>query len=331
MYGISNDTQDYLDIVRLAALKRPLVAFYKGVQEILCRRMPARSMYVAMLEGNDKLRFPYFVDEVETEDLLKVYPKRGVTGYVVDTKRWAWLGRDPGLVERAGRFGPLPSDWIGIPLVDRSGEVYGVLGVQTYEAGSSYTDSDRDFLEFAASQISFAIQFKRIDQDLAIDRIAALVDETTDLDDLYTGIHRIVADLIPSAERNFIIARIDEKAGLFRPVYWRDEKGECDGMAWPLDHGMCSYICRVTRSSFIYEHGRTTPPSEILSMGTPPRFWLGAPLFSGKDIVGVVVTQSYEAGEPIALDDEAALVSVCPHIAQAIGRTEFFELTYRSV
>lgn len=333
MYGItSQNAQDYLDIARLAGIKRPLLALYKEIQGILCRLMPAENMYVSLLDGPDRLRFPYFVDTREApENLLKVYAKRGLTGYVVDTGHSAWLGRDPELLERAGLFGPQPSDWIGVPLVDRAGAVFGVMAVQTYDEGCSYTEADCAFLEFAASQISFAIQFRHIDQDIAIDKIAALVDETTDLDELYPGIHRIVAGLIPAAERNFIIARIDEKANLFRPVYWRDEKDDGNSIAWPLDHGMCSYICRITRSSFIYEHGKTPPPPNIVRIGTPPCFWLGAPLFSGKNIIGVVVTQSYDPSQPIAHDDEAALVSVCPHIAQAIGRTEFFELNYRTV
>jgi GAF domain-containing protein len=328
----ANDSKskDYLDIARLVGLKRPLPAVYKGVHAVLRRRMPAKNMYIGLIEGQDGLRFPYFVDEIEPENPLKIYPKQGLTGYIVDTKREAWLRRDPGLLERAGLFGPRPVDWMGVPLVDRAGAVFGALAVQTYEEGSVYDEEDRDFIEFAATQVALAVQCRRFDRDIAIDKIAALVDETTDLDELYPGIHRIVADLIPAAERNFIIARIDETAGLFRPVYWRDEKDDWNSIEWPLDRGMCSYICRVTHSSFIYEHGKTPPPPDIFSIGTPPSFWLGSPLFNGEKIVGVVLAQSYDPEEPITWEDEATLVAVCPHIAQAIGSTEFFELTYRS-
>jgi hypothetical protein len=321
---------DYLDISRLVGTKRPLPVVYRGLQQVLLRRMAAENMFVALLEGPDGLRFPYYMDEIEPEDQFRVYAKEGLTAHVLDSGKVAWVGEDPALLERVGFIGPRPVDWIGLPLLDRLGSAFGVLAVQTYEPGRAYSEGDRLFLEFAAAQVALAIQLQRLDRELAIDRIAGLVDETTDLDELYPRVHAIVAGLIPAAERSFVIARIDEVAGLFRPVYWRDEKDDWNEVEWPLDRGMSGYICSVTGKSFIYEEGRTPLPPEIVRIGAPPRFWLGAPLSNGNKIIGVVFTQTYDPGRPITRDDEATLVSVCPHIAQAIGRTEFFELNYRS-
>ena len=322
--------RDYIDISLLVGTRRPLPILYRGVQDVLLRRMAARNMYVALLEGPDGLRFPFYADEIEPENEFAVYAKEGLTAYVLDTGRATWIGRDPGILERAKFIGPRPADWVGLPLWDRSGAVFGVLAVQTYEAGGAYIEDDLAFLEYAASQVSLAIQLQRLDREIAIARIAALVDDTTDLDELYPCLHAIVAGLIPAAAKSFVIARIDEAAGLFRPVYWRDERDDWDAVEWPLDRGMSGYICRVTGKSFIYEEGRTPLPPEITRIGAPPRFWLGAPLYSGKRIVGVVFTQTYDEERPITREDEATLVSICPHISQVIGRTEFFELTYRN-
>jgi hypothetical protein len=292
--------------------------------------MPASNMFVALLEGADGIRFPYYVDEIEPEDQFSVYAKAGLTAYVLDAGTPVWIGREPDVLDKVEYIGPRPSDWIGIPLADRAGQVFGALVVQTYEAGGAYDEDDLRFLVFSASQLALAIQLQRLDRDMAIERIAALVDETTELDDLYPRLHEIVASLIPVARRSFVIARIDEEAGRFRPVYWRDERDDWDAVDWPLDRGMSGYICRVACESFIYEEGRTPAPPGFIAIGAPPRFWLGAPLRSGGRIIGVVFTQSYEAESPITRDDEATLVSICPHLAQAIGRLEFFELNYRA-
>ena len=328
--GCVKDEGDYIEVARLVAEKRPLPVMYRGLHEVLKRRMPAANMFIALLEGPDGIRFPYYVDQIEPEDQLRVYAKAGLTAHVLDSGSLIWVGRDPGILDRIEYIGPRPSDWIGIPLVDRSGSAFGALTVQTYEAGEAYDEDDLRFLEFSAAELALAVQLQRLDRDIAIERIAALVDETTELDELYPRLHAIVASLIPVAERSFVIARIDEDAGRFRPVYWRDERDDWGSVDWPLDRGMSGYICRVTGESFIYEEGRTPLPPDFTKIGANPRFWLGAPLRNGDRIVGVVFTQSYEADIPITRDDEATLVSICPHLAQAIGRLEFFELNYRA-
>lgn len=328
--GSGKSDGDYLEISRLIAEKKPLPAVYRGIQAVLRKRMAAGSMFVALLEGPDRVRFPYYVDEIEPHDQYRVYPKGGITARVLDSGKPIWIGRDPDALERIEYGGPRPVDWIGIPLSDRAGSVFGTMTVQTYEEGKAYDEDDFRFLEFSAAQLALAIQLQRLDREIAIERIAALIDETTDLEGLYPRLHAIVASLIPTAERSFVIARIDEEAGLFRPVFWRDDHDDWSSVNWPLDHGMSGYICRVTGASFIYEEGRTPLPPEIVPVGAAPRFWLGAPLYSGGRIIGVVFTQTYTDDRPITRDDEATLVSICPHISQAIGSTEFFELNYRS-
>jgi hypothetical protein len=320
---------DYLDIALLIGTRRPLPVLYRAFQEVLLRRMPAKNMYIALLDDPEHLRFPFYADEIEPENEYATYEKGGMTAYVMDTGRTAWVGRQPDLLERVEFIGPRPVDWIGVPMRDRSGAVFGVLTVQTYREEEKYTEDNLAFLEFTAVQAALAIQMQHLDRDIAIARIAALMDETTDLDELYPRLHAIVASLIPSAERSFVIARIDDAAGRFRPVYWRDDKDDWGAVDWPLDRGMSGYICQVSRKAFIYEEGRTPPPPELKRIGAPPLFWLGAPLYSGARIIGVVFTQTYEPDKPITREDEATLVAICPHIAQAIGRTEFFGLNYR--
>lgn len=319
---MSNDHGDILQLVN-SRLSLPLV--YAGVRQILCRRMNATNFFVSLIEG-DGLRFPYYIDEFEPEDTLDLFPMEGWTGYVIERQTRYWSSRDPAPPPGISPVGLLPEDWLGVPLAGRDGSIFGVLAVQTYEPGSRYRDEDEQFIQFAASALSVAIQLARQNADIAVRRVAALVDEIVDLQDLYPRIHQILQSVIPAARKNLFFAKVDQAAGVFRPVYWQDEKDGQRIAEWPLDHGLTGYIYGIRGKSFIYEKGLTPLPSGLDSTGTTPNHWLGAPLFGQDRIIGVVVIQSYDPEEVITREDEYVLNSICPYIAVAISHTELFGL-----
>jgi hypothetical protein len=317
-------------ILRLVNTRLSLPLVYASCHDILRQYMPSDNMFVCIQESAG-LRFPYFVDELQPEDTMEIFPKEGWTAYVIDTGQRLWLSRDLAPPADITPVGPMASDWFGYPLKDRDGHVLGVMAVQTYEPGLVYTDDDSIILEFMAEAISLAIQLARQDRELAIRRIAALVDEVIDVEDLYPQIHQIMQEIIPAARKNLIIARVDEEAGIFRPVFWCDEKDDFDTMLWPLDRGFSAYICKVTGRSYIHEDGRTPMPAAVQPIGTPPMYWLGCPLYSKDRIIGVVVIQSYERTDIITKEDEFALNDICPHIASAISHAELFSLRLQRV
>lgn len=321
---------DYHTIIELVNSLRPMPLVYSGCQTVLASRLPANNMYVSINE-KDGFRFPFYKDFFEPLDPLSIYPKEGLTAYVLESKARYWMSRDPQPPAKFIAVGPSPQDWLGVPLVSRNGNAIGVLAVQTYEQGILYADEDLEFLEYTADVLSLAIQLSNQDRDIAIRRIAALVDDTVDIHDLYASIHEIMQTVIPASAKNIIIARIDEGAGLFRPVYWKDEKDDFDTIIWPLEHGFSGYIYRVTRSSYIHEAGTTPMPSSVIPLGgCPPSHWLGAPLYSGTSMIGIVIIQSYDPDEIITKEDEYTLKGICPNIATAIGQTELFSQMHRS-
>lgn len=322
-------SDDYRSILRLVNSRLPLPLLYAGCNRALANRMPAANMYISIVE-TEGLRFPYYIDSVHQENTLKIYPKEGWTGYVIDTKRRYWLSKDAHPPKEVRPVGTLPEDWLGVPILGRDAEPLGVLTVQTYQPGFHYKESDLEFVEFTANALALALQLASQNRELAIRRIAALVDETVEFDDLYPKIHEIMQNIIPAARRNIIIARVDEEAGVFRPVYWKDEQDDYDSKHWPLNVGLSGYMYKVSRTSYIYEDGKSTLPPEAITTGGPPRYWLGTPLYGGDRIIGVVVIQSYDSNDVITKEDEYALNGICPYIATAISQTEVFSKLRRS-
>ncbi len=321
------DSSAFFAATRLAGRKEPLPAVYGKLHGILRGLMPAENFFVALCAPHDMMRFPYYADQIQPENPLRIYKREGMTEHVLEAGETVWVRRDPSVLERVSFVGPPPADWIGVLLRDRAGAVIGVMAVQTYEPGERYTEEQASFVEYAAIQLSMAIQFHWNDRDRAIARIAALVDESVDVREIYAGIHAIAVELIPAAARNFIIARVDRKAGMFQTVYWLDEKDDFNKIQWPLSRGFSGYILAHTRESFVYDKATMAIPREVNPIGTPPYRWLGAPLFGAEGISGVVIIQSYDEGTSITREDEETLNCLCPHIAAAIERTEFFEKT----
>ncbi|MBU0926376.1 MAG: hypothetical protein KKA67_01370 [Spirochaetes bacterium] len=314
---------DYQRVLSLLDSRLSLPLVYAACHEMLASRMPARNMFVCVVEQAG-LRFPYYVDEQNPQSTLTIEPRRGWTAFILDKRDSHWLSADGSPGEGVKAIGTIPEDWIGIPFTNRDGVVLGALVVQTYEAGTLYSADDYAFVRFVASALSLAIQLALLDREIAIQRIAALVDETIDMDELYPKLHEIMSLVIPAARDNIIIARVDEKAGVFRPVYWRDQKDDYDSMPWPLSVGLSGHIYNSARSSYIFEEGRTSLPPGFIPIGQMPSHWLGAPLFCRDRIIGVVVIQSYDPASAITKEDEYALNGICPYIAATIGQTELF-------
>ncbi|PKL23442.1 MAG: hypothetical protein CVV47_14470 [Spirochaetae bacterium HGW-Spirochaetae-3] len=285
--------------------------------------MQAENMYVSLVEG-DGVRFPYYVDVSAVEDSLIVYPREGWTAYVLDSANRYWLSVDPTPPVGVTPIGSLPSDYIGMPMLNRDGLPLGVLAVQTYVPGGRYSDDDLAFVECVADALSLAVQLANQERELAIRRIASLLDETVDIKDLYSRIHEVMQGVIPAARRNIVIAKVDASAGLFRPVYWRDEKDDFDTMPWTLDSGLCGYIYNHCKASFIFESGKTPLPPDVRKIGYPSKYWLGAPLYGRDRITGIVVIQSYDEDDVITKEDQYTLDGICPYIAAVIGETELF-------
>lgn len=313
---------DYADIAATIVRRQTLLDVYRICHEILARVMPADNCFVALEAGRDGLTFPYYVDEVDSENSLEVYPREGLAARVIAEGKTVLASAEKDFFGKADYIGQPAEDWLGLPLVDRTGRPFGALVVQTYAPGERYSEEEVALAEFAADEISLAIQFRAVDREMAARGIASLVEETTDLDALYPGIHALVAELIPAAAESFIIARIDRERGLFVPVYWKDSREDFDVLRWRTIEGLSGYVCAGEGRSFVYQNGATKPPEGYALLGVQPSYWLGAPIRAGSTIIGIMMIQSYDDESPLTKEDEQLVSAVAPSVGQAIARTE---------
>ena len=140
----------------------------RAIHEIVGELMPAKNFYVSLYNAdNDRLEFPYFVDEYDTErDVQPRKLRKGLTEYVLRTGRP--LLATPEVYEQlvaageAELIGAPSIDWLGVPLKVKDRTI-GVVVTQTYSQGVRYGESERDILTFVSSQMAMAIERKRVE------------------------------------------------------------------------------------------------------------------------------------------------------------------------
>ena len=145
-----------------------LQALLRAIHEIVGELMPAKNFYVSLYNADDdRLEFPYFVDEYDTaRDIPPRKLRKGLTEYVLRTGQP--LLATPAVYERlvaegeAELIGAPSIDWLGVPLTVKDRTI-GVVVTQTYSQGVRYGPSELDILTFVSSQMAMAIERKRVE------------------------------------------------------------------------------------------------------------------------------------------------------------------------
>src|SRR5881296_107448 len=140
----------------------------RAIHEIVGELMPAKNFYVSLYNAeNDRLEFPYFVDEYDTaRDIPPRKLRKGLTEYVLRTGQP--LLATPEVYEQlvaageAELIGAPSIDWLGVPLKVKDRTI-GVVVTQTYSQGVRYGEGERDILTFVSSQMAMAIERKRVE------------------------------------------------------------------------------------------------------------------------------------------------------------------------
>ncbi len=143
-----------------------LYEFSAQVHALLGQLMVAANCYICLCDIEKGVKhFPYYVDERDGDTLQKsdVPLRKGLTEFVVSTGEPQRIDQ-PRLaqLQALGQVTQAQGDlsfsaWLGVPLRIR-GTVDGVLAVQSYDAGTTYSESDAQVLAHVAHHVSAAIE-----------------------------------------------------------------------------------------------------------------------------------------------------------------------------
>jgi PAS domain S-box-containing protein len=145
------------------------------------------------------------------------------------------------------------------------------------------------------------------------------VASTESLDELLELIRQSLAKVIYA--ENFFVAFKNKDTGLFEEVYAVDKYDP----AMPpskLEKSMISYVFRTGESLLLTQakFEELVRRGEAELIGTQPAIWMGAPLKTPHETIGVIAVQNYEAPDCYSERDKDFLTSVSAQVAQVIER-----------
>jgi signal transduction histidine kinase len=164
----------------------------------------------------------------------------------------------------------------------------------------------------------------------AIYRISEAAQSTQNLTELYVSLHSIIRQLMPA--RNFYITLYDAEADLFTTPYLADDYRTY----WPPyrpGKGLAAYVLRTGEPLLLTpeEFDRLEQAGDVEILVKRMVDWLGVPLRASRDIIGVMVVQTYNPDERLTEMDKNVLMFVSTQVATAIERKQAEEERQRLI
>ncbi|MCP4690824.1 MAG: PAS domain S-box protein, partial [Desulfobacterales bacterium] len=197
---------------------------YESIHHALADNMDTTNFYIALYDKQeDALSFPYFIDE--TIDVpVCARRKTGVLDYRSLTSRIIRFGKPlylqkNDILKLYEKQGEMPSGrvsevWLGVPL-RAGGEVIGAMVAQSYTDAELYDERDVDFLVSVSEQAAIAIQRKRAEE--------ALLLEKAHIERLFEG----VPEGVVLADANGVVLKTNPEFTLLFGLAPEEARGAC--------------------------------------------------------------------------------------------------------
>jgi GAF domain-containing protein/two-component sensor histidine kinase len=233
-----------------------------------------------------------------------------------------------------------PNDALYVPLYSTRGQLLGVLAADEPYDRQRPSGRSVEGLEIFADQAAIAIENASLLRDArdqtervtALYRVSASMAAAFDLDDLlersyaeivgYLGVPSFayVASYDPGEQT--MRFELFKREGVDHERYRKALLPKSGWTSWVIDSDSVIHLRDVRRES-------EQLPVAPISLGEEIGSWIGIPLRSGNDVIGVLSVQSFE---PYAFSDEDVqfLSTLANHMAVALEKARLFEATQQS-
>jgi len=152
-------------------------------------------------------------------------------------------------------------------------------------------------------------------------RITNAVNVTSDLNQLYASIHQTLNQVIDGT--NFFIALYDSEKRTLTFPYYKDEKDKDQEdvvVKYDVSDSLTGQVIIDRKPVLLNKETLLERNAQNRLVGVVPLVWLGVPLITNNNVIGVVVVQSYSNPNLFDKKDIEILTSVSEQIALAIDR-----------
>ncbi len=292
----------------------------------------------------EEMSFPLVYFEGKLIQAERQEVGNGLTGYVIRTRQQLYLPEnvDEGIVKLELDSLELAEEapalcWLGVPMVSGQ-EVLGVVSLQSSKTARLYSERQRDLLSAVANQAAIALQnaqlFEQTQQQNA--ELAILNDMGNELSSLQTtdGIAAIVykyaGKLMDVTDFFLAIYHKETEEMSFPLVYFEGKLIQAERQE--VGNGLTGYVIRTRQQLYLPENVdegivKLELDSLELAEEAPALCWLGVPMVSGQEVLGVVSLQSSKTARLYSERQRDLLSAVANQAAIALQNTRLFQQT----
>lgn len=346
----SNKIQTALyEIAETTTSAKSIDEFYAHIHKIVGGLMYANNLFIALYdESTDVLSYPYHVDESgETFPTRPMGDERNLTSYIIRTGNSIKHGQEEFLAAQSrGEYvlkGNPNEDGVGAPLV-ADGKIIGAIYVQSYDKNIHYSEQDDELLAFVAHHIATALsRFKaaeserqRASEQATLYSVAEAIGKTLDLKTVARVAGENLQQIFGADAVAVMLLDVQRKMIINYYEFDKNEGGVIENLEqFPLGTGLTSKVITTGKPLMLgtleeeVDNGAYFPPEVVeQGSGTTSQSWLGVPIFSKEEPIGVVFLASYE---PHAFNEshKTFLQTLSSTISTAIENARLFDETQR--
>jgi signal transduction histidine kinase len=220
-----------------------------------------------------------------------------------------------------------------IPMPGRN-RLAGWIALGNRRSDESYSDRDLSYLEGLADQAALAIERAQVVTDLerrvhamnVLTRISQGVNVTVAFDDILELIYAQTNFVIPTVD--FRITLWDSFSNYLYYVFYLendDRLTERENIPIPLNQGLDREILRTRRSITTEDYERECRGRGLLPTANGLWSWMGVPLNTGSETIGVISLGSRDASTVYTEDQVSLLQAIADQAAGAIVKARLLQ------
>jgi PAS domain S-box-containing protein len=335
---------EILNRIGLNSTRMELDELLEQIYLEVAQLVDAPSFYIALYdEQEEEFSFAFYVkdgarhwpeegtcwplSEGLTSDIVRTKEPIVTQDYVAECER-------RGILPRSKRRGFPGMSWLGVPLL-AGNRVIGVMCLSSPRSDTVYRLGHVRLLSTIAAQVAIVIERARIREreqqrvvELeALNKISRAIGSAIFLDELLRSICQGVQGVLDAP--NFYIALYDDQEACFSYALCVEQNVEIEPAepTWPLGIGLSSVLVRQKRPVVTEDYLSECEQRGIPPKGDPGKAWLGVPVASGEEILGVMVASSFDEQVAYTQADVRLLSTVASQAASAIEKARLYERT----
>jgi len=331
LYKLSQALTQQLDINHV------LDETYKGVTRLL----DPSNFYIALLDS-DKAQVNFPVNITSSAEDLRINvlnDDEGLTGHILQTKAPILIKEDPLAWQKDNNVkivGEIPQSWLGVPLLIGN-NVIGVLTIYDYINSNSYAEHDLEIMTAIASQAAVAIQNAHLlekaelhAKELSVlNELAQTLTQQLDTDRILNETYKGVKRLIDTKDISIALLNSDKTKVTF-PLRESSSEEDLKHLELAPNEGLTGHIIQTKAPILINnnfekwekEHG-------VKTIGEMPQSWLGVPLITGEETIGVLAIQDFKNQHVYGEHDLEMMTAIASQAAIALENARLFNKVKR--